>query len=513
MADRKDPTEITPKEPEYDIDKVDNRIVNYTKQIREKMHLEDVTESMARVAELAGLIATESKDTAEYIKEFMDDVQIEWNANPNKDPEIISARGGAAQLKDRFENTDRQLAQTQRANEKTSDELSILGGELGELNAINSWWTGPLAIEKNNNVLHTYTDNKGGVWINKHNKITQEKNKYRVISNEVDDHNAPNILILKDGRLITFYSRHNKDQFLRYRISQTPYNLDFGEEEAIGLGQNVTYAQGFVEQTTGNVYVFTRVGSNAWKILMSEDNFTTVALNKWFVNFGEGNQGYMKIKYNPTSNLVRFAFSGHPTIGSVHSIYYCYMNTQGANTGNIVSGGSTLRNVLSETWESIKPHEIQTVYDSDATGKKARLFDIGTALQIVFCEFTTDTDGVYKMAIWNGSGFDIKTIVSAGQTFGGGSQRFYYGGMICDSLRDSSSFYLSRFVNDKWVVERWHTSDAGNNWTSLLIDESEHYKLIRPHTVTNSTETRVLYSKGDYAEDGFSAYDMNLISR
>lgn len=122
MADRKDPTEITPKEPEYDIDKVDNRIVNYTKQIREKMHLEDVTESMARVAELAGLIATESKDTAEYIKEFMDDVQIEWNANPNKDPEIISARGGAAQLKDRFENTDRQLA---HKVDKNATDLSI----------------------------------------------------------------------------------------------------------------------------------------------------------------------------------------------------------------------------------------------------------------------------------------------------------------------------------------------------------------------------------------------------
>lgn len=111
MTERNDTSKISPTNPEYDVANVDDRILNYTKQIRKNMFTDNITEAMARVAELAGLIAGESSDTAKYVKDFYDEVLLAWESDPNKDPEVIAARGGQSQLKDRFENTDRQLAQ------------------------------------------------------------------------------------------------------------------------------------------------------------------------------------------------------------------------------------------------------------------------------------------------------------------------------------------------------------------------------------------------------------------
>lgn len=69
MTERNDTSKISPTNPEYDVANVDDRILNYTKQIRKNMFTDNITEAMARVAELAGLIAGESSDTAKYVKE------------------------------------------------------------------------------------------------------------------------------------------------------------------------------------------------------------------------------------------------------------------------------------------------------------------------------------------------------------------------------------------------------------------------------------------------------------
>lgn len=148
MTERNDTSKISPTNPEYDVANVDDRILNYTKQIRKNMFTDNITEAMARVAELAGLIAGESSDTAKYVKDFYDEVLLAWESDPNKDPELIAARGGQPQLKDRLENTDRQLDQKANKDEVVKkgygtlsdfDEptrAQIQGLESGQINAV-----------------------------------------------------------------------------------------------------------------------------------------------------------------------------------------------------------------------------------------------------------------------------------------------------------------------------------------------------------------------------------------
>src|SRR5690625_411983 len=236
-------------------------------------------------------------------------------------------------LTETIEQTNRLDNDFARFGEKISDSLPIVGGDLGTLNAINSWWVYPLATHRDGNTYVGYTDNKGGVWILR-NKLNKTE-KYRVISNEIDDHNAPAIAILPDNRIAVFYSRHNIDHFLRYRVSATPFELDFGYEQTINLGGNVTYAQICISRE--ELYVFTRVGSSTWRILVADGELSGFHTNKEFVNFGTGNQGYLKIKRNPETDLIRIAFGGHPTIGNIHDIFYCYLQTNRGNYRRVES--------------------------------------------------------------------------------------------------------------------------------------------------------------------------------
>lgn len=72
----------------------------------------EITNTIADGIEKIAGVAQDSTDTTKDIEEYIKAVELEWDSDPNKDPEVLEARGGQPRLKDRFENTDRQLAQT-----------------------------------------------------------------------------------------------------------------------------------------------------------------------------------------------------------------------------------------------------------------------------------------------------------------------------------------------------------------------------------------------------------------
>lgn len=66
-----------------------------------------ISEGITKIAQLA----SEAENHTNEIKEDWEKVNKEWESNPNKDPEIVAARGNEPQLRNRLENVDRQLAQ------------------------------------------------------------------------------------------------------------------------------------------------------------------------------------------------------------------------------------------------------------------------------------------------------------------------------------------------------------------------------------------------------------------
>ncbi|MFA1821151.1 hypothetical protein ACDX78_13425 [Virgibacillus oceani] len=66
----RDPSPITPTNPEYDKSKIDPRVANYTKQVREKQHGIATREAMARAEEISSIVSREAKISAEAAYEI-----------------------------------------------------------------------------------------------------------------------------------------------------------------------------------------------------------------------------------------------------------------------------------------------------------------------------------------------------------------------------------------------------------------------------------------------------------
>lgn len=61
----RDPSPISPKDPDYNQNEVNPRVANYTKQIREKVFGIDVREALARGVDIVSIVAEEAKVTSE----------------------------------------------------------------------------------------------------------------------------------------------------------------------------------------------------------------------------------------------------------------------------------------------------------------------------------------------------------------------------------------------------------------------------------------------------------------
>ena len=79
-----------------------------------------------------------------------------------------------------------------------------------------TWWTNMLAVryvDKKDQTYISYADEFGGLVVSAYNHKTGETTssviaKYKL----VDDHNAPGLQILPNGKILAVYTRHNADK-------------------------------------------------------------------------------------------------------------------------------------------------------------------------------------------------------------------------------------------------------------------------------------------------------------
>src|SRR5699024_6699206 len=95
MAEYRDATPISPREPEYDKTKVSKEVANYSKQVREKIKGHDVREALARNSEIADIKAEDAVATSYDTKARQDDVENRFDdqiAGNTDIDEVIDAR-------------------------------------------------------------------------------------------------------------------------------------------------------------------------------------------------------------------------------------------------------------------------------------------------------------------------------------------------------------------------------------------------------------------------------------
>ena len=87
-------------------------------------------------------------------------------------------------------------------------------------------------------------DHEGGMVAATYDLATHATRRIRLAQFEDDDHNNPALLTVSGKPLVCFYSRHDAEEGLRYRISTRPLSLDdWLPEQRLEFGGPTTYAQ------------------------------------------------------------------------------------------------------------------------------------------------------------------------------------------------------------------------------------------------------------------------------
>jgi hypothetical protein len=394
-------------------------------------------------------------------------------------------------------------------NGATKLDLSFIQNKGIDLkNASYTWWTSH-AIRITNKKDRTYigfVDDIGQQGICAVDNETGDIERVILAKFEQDDHNPIGITYDDSYRIMVVYARHNLDNVHRYRLSNTPESLDFGEEFTItspGTSTVVTYSQ--VHKSTTGIHLFYRSASDKayWcyrRYLFANDYWEDEIKLFW------DSSPYMKsIQRSDVVATIRFVLYNHPIFSSNHSIYACYLDISTGNLYNpAVPSAELIGNIFSDDWEAVRVKDSVKEAYAPTGDEITRLLDVNysTTWQFAFVEFTDETDGVYKFSKYNSSSGEFDTYstgINSGisiDTIQGNN--WYFGGIAL--VNNAYEMYISRESSGTWYIEKYSSSDTGVTWTKdLEIETSSTKKLFRPIVPINfSSNFPVMYLKGTF---------------
>lgn len=145
---------------------------------------------------------------------------------------------------------------------------------------------------------------------------------------QADDHAAPGLEVLGDGRIAVFYSKHGGAR-MYYRVSVHPEDISvFGREQTVGGrntpgGKGYTYANPIYLPAEHRTYLFFRSGDNRPAVTWSSDLRHWSDAQDVVVPDGAGTlaRPYVKYATNGTDSILIAFTDGHPRDVPTNSIY------------------------------------------------------------------------------------------------------------------------------------------------------------------------------------------------
>lgn len=129
--------------------------------------------------------------------------------------------------------------------------------------ANTDWWINEKAIVGENGLNYiVYVTDTGEIHIKEFDaKCSKTPSRdvclCRMNCTYADEHNAPSLCILKNGKLMVTYTGHAQNHTLKFRITEKPYDiLSFGNEHTLKYDSNVTYAQVFENVKRNEIWLF-----------------------------------------------------------------------------------------------------------------------------------------------------------------------------------------------------------------------------------------------------------------
>lgn len=350
----------------------------------------------------------------------------------------------------------------------------------------------------------------------------------RLNCNYADEHNAPSMCVLDNGRIIVAYTGHAATQSLKYRVTERPYDLtSFGPERVLEYGGTATYAQLSYNAKRGELWLFTRVSSVTWAFRYSMDEGETWSEPTTFLRSDKGGLFYFDVRKQlictPEGAKERwfFALYGHPRISQDHTIRSGLFDAEGYLC--TMDGARTEKNLFEGT--QLELDRLEVVYDSpeDTT---VRLLAVSQTepCRVGLAPFRlNDPDSAYYMVATyrNGSWQRSVPIATAGeflspdtqldgsQTYLGG-MAFYYGvgeaGLYPThpGVTDTNRVYIARFDGEQRVLGSYVTHDCGSTYaleqTLRAIPKEQNIKIWRPTVPSHAQDNMPVYwHEGTYS--------------
>ncbi|MCB9992809.1 MAG: BNR-4 repeat-containing protein [Hyphomicrobiaceae bacterium] len=396
--------------------------------------------------------------------------------------------------------------------------MALAGPRLLLENVAWCWWTRPRATRIGDKVFLAALDHEGGMVAARYDQSDGSLERVRLARFEDDDHNNPALLV-RDGRpALWFYSRHDAEEGLRYRVSQKPLDIgSWDKERILTFGGSTTYAE--VHESRGEIHLFTRVDETRWAWRRSNDWAETWTEPSDFLAFDTDQQVYMATALMQDGTTLRVGVSGHPKDFEkkpVHDLYACLVDL---DTGvvSLPSSGRIIGNLRSGEGLPLDYRDLELV-SRTPIDRTINVLDVSTApeFEIGFVsKFRSDDetrDAQYEVAALRNGTWQVEPITAAGRKFGYIHAGLYVGGLAFPDRGASGQLYLTREEAGLWHFEFWRRRDDGT-WTATALIEPGRTRLARPWAIENPDPGlgAVALRIKHYADDSYFGSAADLI--
>lgn len=379
------------------------------------------------------------------------------------------------------------------------------------------WFADSRAIYYKGEKEQTYfswVSNVGDIMIASYNHQTGEYLEHVVHDKlEIDDHDAPALLIREDGRIIIFYSKHQYAGPMQRAISTNPEDITSWSTNYT-WGSNVSYPNPF--QVEDDIYMVYR-GLN-WHptLAISDDNGETFPNVRQLV-LGGGARPYARYCQSEDGSIHVAVTTGHPRDEEKNKIYYFRLK----DNHFYKADGSLIKEFTIGI--NLDNNEAEVVYDGESNGR-GWIWDLTIDPEtqnpiMLYASFPEETDHRYNHAYWDGNQWVNKEITKAGKWFpqtpsGQTEKEPHYSGGLSFDHNNPSVIYLSKPVNDIFEIFKYTTDDKGETWAIEAITENTPEGLVnvRPIVPRNHKEGYfdVLWMRGTY-EYYFQKYQTSIV--
>ncbi len=380
------------------------------------------------------------------------------------------------------------------------------------------WWTRPRATRIGDTVYLAAMDHKGGMIAVTYDARTGAQQRARLAEFEDDDHNNP-ALLAKPGRpLVCFYSRHDAEEGLRYRISTAPLSVGAWEPERIlSFGGSTTYAQ--VHAVGDELHLFTRVDETRWGWRRSLDWAQTWEAPRDFLSFDTDQQVYMATALLADGRTMRVAVSGHPKQYEQKPLHDVWACTVDLVTGDVTlpSTGRNIGNLRTGAQMPLDYPTLELVQKTPAD-RTVNLFDVGSGpvFEIGYVskirDDQTTRDGWHHVASLRDGAWTVEHVAPTGRKFGYIDAGLYVGSIAFPERAPSGQLFLTREAEGRWLFEFWRR-DADGRWTGTPLCAPGSQRLARPWPVSPPAPdlAAVALALERYADDSYYGSLSHLI--